>query len=60
LLAGIRVRAYQKGLRSDQPLGEAVTDDKGNYEIKHAVASADLILRAFGQEGEELAARPAR
>jgi hypothetical protein len=57
-LSGIIVRAYNKGLRSEQLLGEAVTDDNGGYEIKHAVASADLILRAFGPEGEELAILP--
>jgi hypothetical protein len=54
-LSGIKVRAYNKGLRSEQLLGEAVTDDNGNYKIEHAFVSADLILRAFGPEGEELA-----
>ena len=57
-LSGVKVRAYNKGLRREQPMGEAVTDDNGSYEIKHAIANADVILRAFGPEGDELAIPP--
>jgi len=45
-------------LRSEKILGETATDDKGCYQIQHDVASADLILRALGPKGEELAATP--
>jgi hypothetical protein len=59
-LSGVKVRAYHKELRREKLLGEAVTDDNGCYEIKPAVASADLILRAIGPKGEELAASDVR
>ena len=48
--------AIDRDLRSEEILGQTVTDDKGCYQIQHAVASADLILRALGPKGEELAA----
>lgn len=54
-LSGIKVRIYNKGLRTEQLLGKAITDEKGNYEIKYDIPSADLIVRA-GPEGKELAA----
>lgn len=59
-LSGVKVRAYHKELRREKLLGEAITDDNGCYEIKPAVASADLILRAIGPKGEELAASDVR
>jgi peptidoglycan hydrolase-like protein with peptidoglycan-binding domain len=51
--AGQQVRAFDRDLRSEEPLGEAITDDSGRYEITYTAeqfsraekGSADLIVR---------------
>lgn len=58
LLSGLRVRAYDKDLRSEELLGEAITDDEGNYEIGYTAGhfrraekqSADLIVRVVDRD----------
>ncbi|MCG7893955.1 MAG: neuraminidase-like domain-containing protein [Candidatus Thiodiazotropha taylori] len=57
------VRAFDKDLRHEQPLGESWTDRQGCYEIHYSPEqfaraekeSADLQLRAISLEGEEVA-----
>ena len=52
------VRAVDKDLRHEQPLGESVTDEQGHYEIRYTrdqfrrseKKSADLIVRAYDPE----------
>ena len=63
-LPGMVVRAYDQGLRRAQLLGEAITDRRGDYEIPYTAdqlrraekRSADLVVRVFDSEGQELAA----
>jgi hypothetical protein len=53
------VRAFDKDMRSEQRLGEAVTSDAGRYVIEYTEAQyrraekkqADLIVRAFDEAG---------
>jgi len=60
---GLIVRAFDKDLRREEPLGEAKTDEKGLYAIVYTAElfaraekkSADLVLRAFAPSGELLA-----
>ena len=55
---GAIVRAYDKDLRREEWLGEAVTDGAGNYEISYTYehyvsaeqANADLFLRVLGTD----------
>ena len=64
LLRGVRVRAFDKDLRSEELLGEAVTNDKGRYQIAYTAKqfsraekkSADLMVRVFSPKGLLLAA----
>jgi hypothetical protein len=59
---GLKVQAFDKDLRSEQPLGSAVTDPNGDFEIAYTSdqfsraekQTADLVVRAYGAEGEEL------
>ena len=52
---GVTVRAFNKELRSEDPLGETVTDDDGKYEIYYSARDfsrpgkfqADLVVRAY-------------
>src|SRR5678815_3236531 len=37
-VAGATVRAFDKDMRAEQPLGQAVTDKNGNYEIEYTAA----------------------
>jgi hypothetical protein len=61
--AAVTVRAFDKDLRSEQLLGEVLTDESGNYDIGYSGSqfnraektSADLIVRVFGPKGELLA-----
>jgi peptidoglycan hydrolase-like protein with peptidoglycan-binding domain len=58
------VRAFDKDLRHEERLGEAVTDGSGRYEIAYTAAQfrraekkrADLIVRVFGKQDQELIA----
>lgn len=62
--AAATVRAYDKDLRSEQLLGQAITDAGGNYDIPYSSSqfkraekkSADLIVRVFGPKEKLLAA----
>lgn len=57
-IAGLRVEAFDKDLRNDEPLGSATTNDQGRYEIPYSAEqfsqaekkSADLIIRVFDAE----------
>jgi hypothetical protein len=65
-LADGLVRAFDKDLRSEEQLGETNTDKNGRYRIHYSAKqfrraekdSADLIIRAYGLEGRELASSP--
>jgi hypothetical protein len=53
--AGVLVRAFDRDLRSEEPLGEITTDKNGDYIISYSLdqlkrsekASADLLVRAL-------------
>jgi hypothetical protein len=57
------VKAFDIGLRTETPLGEAQTPVEGTYEIRYRAAqlvapgksAADLIIRAYGADDNELA-----
>ena len=57
-LARTVVRAVDKGIRRDAPLGEARTSEEGRYEIRYPAREGDvsLVVRALGRDGGELAA----
>jgi peptidoglycan hydrolase-like protein with peptidoglycan-binding domain len=63
-LPDVIVRTADRDLRSEEPLGGAVTDANGRYEITYTAdqfaraekGTADLIVRAFDNTGQELAA----
>lgn len=63
-LGRMTVRAFDKDLRDEEPLGEeTTTDDNGQYEIAYTVEQfsraekhrADLIVRVFSPEGRQIA-----
>ena len=64
-LSGAVVRAFDRDLRQEQPLGEAVTNE-GKYEILYSdqqfrraeKGSADLVIKAFAANDSLLAASP--
>src|SRR5688572_5923912 len=55
-LARLIVKAFDRDLRSESPLGESVTDPNGRYRIDYVLASfaeaekktADLSMKVFG------------
>lgn len=63
-LAQAVVRAFDRDLRSEQLLGEAIADESGNYEILYTAArfrraekeKADLIVRVLDSDDAELGA----
>jgi Tc toxin complex TcA C-terminal TcB-binding domain/Neuraminidase-like domain len=65
-VAKVRVAAFDKDLRSEEALGEALTDAQGTYRIQYAVSrfaqseigTADLIVRALAEDGTTLASSP--
>ncbi len=65
-VVGHTVRALDKDMRTEQLLGEDVTDKNGRYEIEYAAdkfrraekGSADLIVRVLSKDGRVLAASP--
>jgi hypothetical protein len=66
LFIGAIVKAFDKDLRSEQLLGEKLTNQDGYYEITYTRAqfqraeknSADLIVRVFNRAGELQVASP--
>jgi hypothetical protein len=60
------VSAFDRGLRSEQALGQSQTDERGLYQIRYSrdqlpgagKRSADLLIKAFSAEGSLLAAAP--
>lgn len=64
--ADMVVKAFNKRLRTEDLLGEKVTDNDGYYKIEYYPPSSltteqegiDLIVRAFDQAGQEIAASP--
>lgn len=65
---GLIVRAFDKDLRSEEPLGEATTDAVGAYEIRYTATkfsraekgSADLRVAACHPDGREVVSSPIR
>lgn len=59
-LPGMRVQAFDRDLRSEELLGEALTNASGRYQIRYTPeqfrraekAAADLRLRVFDADGE--------
>ncbi|MGZ8842403.1 MAG: neuraminidase-like domain-containing protein, partial [Pyrinomonadaceae bacterium] len=62
LVAGATVRAFDRDLRSEEELGQTVTNAQGHYQINYSAAqfrrnekgSADLRVAVFNQNGREL------
>ncbi|MGH7528395.1 MAG: carboxypeptidase regulatory-like domain-containing protein, partial [Gemmatimonadales bacterium] len=60
------VRAFDRDLRREEPLGETTPDAAGRYEIHYGKdrfaraekEGADLVVRAFGADRRELAVSP--
>jgi hypothetical protein len=60
---GVQVRAVDRDLRREQPLGQQTTDDGGRYEIRYQAtafsraekASADLVVRVVNAGGQVIA-----
>jgi hypothetical protein len=56
--SGLTVRAFDRDLRREQPLGEARTDDNGHYQITYMgeqfaraeKGTADLLVRVFREK----------
>ena len=61
-----RVAAFDRDLRSEQPLGEAYTDRTGTYRIEYTQrqflnlerGTADLVVKAIDADGSILVASP--
>lgn len=61
-VAGITVRAFDRDVRGEKQLGEAVTGDDGRYAIEYRAdrlsragkKQADLIVRAYERADDEL------
>ncbi len=66
LAAAAIVLAFDKDLRSEELLGQAMTDASGHYEIGYSSSqfkraekkTADLLVRVMGRKGELLAESP--
>jgi hypothetical protein len=64
--AGAMVRAADRDLRAEQPLGQTLTDASGQYEIRYVpaqfsraeAARADLIVRVSNAAGATIASSP--
>src|SRR5262245_48300495 len=58
-VVGVRIRAFDKALRRDQPLGETTTNDEGRYDIHYSTEQlppgtrrhANVFVRAFSTAG---------
>ena len=65
---GLTVRAFDRDLRSQELLGEATTDEEGQYEIAYTREQfrraekerADLVLRVYNAVGTELEVETSR
>jgi hypothetical protein len=63
-ILGVIVKAFDANLRSEEPLGERTTDERGTYRIPDPAEQfsqgdndrADLIIRVFDSAGNELGA----
>ncbi|MBN1428901.1 MAG: carboxypeptidase regulatory-like domain-containing protein, partial [Anaerolineae bacterium] len=63
---GFTVKAFDKDLHQELLLGEATTGEDGSYSIAYSASQfsrpdktqADLVVRAYGLDGEESAASP--
>jgi hypothetical protein len=63
---GLSISAADRDLRSEQPLGQAITGQDGAYYLQYDAAayageesiSADLVVKAHGADGSVLAASP--
>src|SRR5262249_33974597 len=63
-VGGIRIRAFDKDLRRERPLGETTTNEDGRYEIRYSTEHfpqangrhGNLLVRAFNAAGVELSA----
>jgi carotenoid cleavage dioxygenase len=61
-LAGLRVRAFDKDVLLDDPLGDAVTNAQGQFEISYTEANfrgfhetlPDVYIRVYDESGERL------
>lgn len=59
-LSGLLVRAFDRDMRSEDFLGEALTDAKGKYSIEYSAEqykraekqTADLCMKVFGRDGK--------
>jgi hypothetical protein len=66
--AGVAVAAFDRDLRSEEPLGNTLTDESGGYEIAYAAhqfrraekKTADLMVRVGNGNGPPLATSPIR
>jgi hypothetical protein len=66
LLPNVTVKVVDRDLRTEQPLGQAQTDDEGAYQIEYFArqfrrrekGSADLVVHALDAYGTALAASP--
>lgn len=66
LLGGVVVKAFDKDLRRKQWLGQATTNNTGEYEIRYSdqqfcraeKGNADLVVKAVAADGSLLAASP--
>jgi len=62
VIAGVEIKAVDKDLRSEYPLGTSKTDNDGRYEIhympkqisKPEKGVADLVVRAYAEDGSVL------
>jgi hypothetical protein len=65
-LAGLRVRAFDRDLRSEQLLGENITDSSGKYLVVYTSeaisrsekGSADLAVKVYGFDGKTVLYEP--
>ena len=61
-LAGLRVRAFDKDVLFDDPIGDTVTNAQGQFEISYTEANfrdfhetlPDVYIRVFDERGEKL------
>jgi len=64
--AGMTIRAFDRDLRSEEPLGQSPTDKKGFYQIQYSSnqfrnrekGSVDLVVKAFSDKDAVLAVSP--
>ena len=67
-ISSIRVRAFDRDVRSEDLLGETITNQDGYYEIRYSTeqfrrsenerGGADLIVRVYDAQGQVIATSP--